>query len=242
MAPGGKTGTVALTGRQYFYDGDGVTVLIRVSGEEALASDGGVMAGRLEDANIDVWGGTRAAAAWADLLKAFHLREIDGRIVGRRPITQAEQLASDIASAMLMADGLRYLAPPERESPLIRQLYTFLDRSHLNYTRRPTIKLPLGSQVRPTAKVETPQRSVLVQAVGGTEAGIDHALSLVQRVDRANYNFNQRLVLLKGGPDDWPADTLDILSDHTPVGFSDQMKAVDSFLLRNTVLPRPVAL
>ncbi|MEU8711646.1 hypothetical protein [Streptomyces sp. NPDC048663] len=240
MTPGGKPGTVALTGRQYFADGDGVTVLIRVSGDDALASDGGKTAARLADAGVDVWGTTRAAVAWTELLAAFQLREVDGRIVGRRPLKQAEQLASDIASAMLTADGLRWMVAPERESPLIRQLYTFLDATDLHYSKRPTIKLPRGSQVRPTAQVDTPSRSVIVQAVGGTEAGIEHALSLVQRIGRANYEFNQRLVLLKGVPQDWPADHLDVLADHSPVGFSAQMDQVKQFLTTDKKLPRPL--
>jgi len=109
-APGGRPGTVALAGRQFFANGDGVTVLMRVSGDEALASDGGSTAARLADAGVDVWGTTRAAAAWTELLSAFNLREVDGRIAGRRPLGQAEQLASDIASAVLTADGLRWMA------------------------------------------------------------------------------------------------------------------------------------
>ncbi|MEW1861783.1 hypothetical protein AB0399_15655 [Streptomyces sp. NPDC088194] len=239
MAPGGRSGTVALTGRQYFADGDGVTVLIRVSDDDALASDGGITATRLADAGVDVWGTTRAATAWAELLASFKLREVDGRIVGRRPVRQAEQLASDIASAMLTADGLRYLAVPERESKLIRQLYEFLDSGHYQYTRRPIIKLPLGSEVRPTARVDAPQRPVLIQAA---DAGIDHALSLVQRIDKADYGFNQRLVLLRGTPEDWPADHLDLLADHSPVGFSSHMEQVQGFLRANRELPRPVTI
>ncbi|WP_163013268.1 hypothetical protein [Streptomyces fungicidicus] len=242
IAPGNKPGTIALTGRQYFADGDGVTVLIRVSGNDALASDGGRTAARLADAGIDVWGTTKAAAAWTELLAAFHLREVDGRIVGRRPVKQAEQLASDIASAMLTADGLRWMVAPERESPLIRQLYDFLDAAHMHYTKRPTIRLPRGSQVRPTARVDAPTRPVIIQAVGGTEAGIEHALSLVQRIGRADYDFNQRLVILKGVPQDWPADHLDVLADHSPVGFSAQMGKVKNFLTADADLPRPLAL
>ncbi|MFF3879069.1 DUF1828 domain-containing protein [Streptomyces sp. NPDC001978] len=240
IAPGGRPGTIALTGRQYFADGDGVTVLIRVAGDDALASDGGKTVARLADAGVDVWGTTRAAAAWTELLAGFNLREVDGRIVGRRPVKQAEQLASDIASAMLTADGLRWMVAPERESPLIKQLYDFLDSAHLHYTRRPTIKLPHGSQVRPTAKVDAPSRPVIVQAVGGAEAGIEHALSLVQRIGRADYAFNQRLVLLKGTPENWPADHLDVLADHSPVGFSAQMDQVQRFLTADVELPRPL--
>ncbi|MER6114031.1 hypothetical protein [Streptomyces hirsutus] len=242
IAPGSKPGTIALTGRQYFADGDGVTVLIRVSGDDALASDGGKTTARLADAGIDVWGTTRAAAAWTELLAAFHLREVDGRIVGRRPVKQAEQLASDIASAMLTADGLRWMVAPERESPLIRQLYDFLDAARMRYTKRPTIRLPRGSQVRPTARVDAPTRPVIIQAVGGAEAGIEHALSLVQRIERADYGFNQRLVILKGVPQDWPADHLDVLADHSPVGFSAQMDKVQNFLKENAELPRPLTL
>ncbi|MEU5243426.1 hypothetical protein AB0G81_04800 [Streptomyces asoensis] len=240
IAPGGRPGTLALTGRQYFADGDGVTVLIRVAGDDALASDGGKTAARLADAGVDIWGTTRAAAAWTELLAAFQLHEADGRIVGRRPLKQAEQLASDIASAMLTADGLRWMVAPERESLLIRQFYNFLDATDLRYSKRPTIKLPRGSQVRPTAQVETPARPVIVQAVGGTEAGIEHALSLVQRISRANYDFNQRLVLLKGASQDWPADHLDVLADHSPVGFSTQMNLVQEFLTEDRELPRPL--
>ncbi|WNI15917.1 hypothetical protein [Actinacidiphila sp. ITFR-21] len=56
---------------------------------------------------------------------------------------------------------------------------------------------------------------------------MDHALSLVQRIDRANFEFDQRLVLLRGGPGDWPADTFDILADYTPIAFPEQMRAVN---------------
>ena len=179
MAPGGRPGSVALTGRNFFADGDGVTVLIRVSGEEALASDGGVMATRLADAGVDLWGGTRASAAWTELLAGYHLREVDGRIVGRRPVAQAEMLASNIASAMLTADGLRWMAAPERESRMVQQVYNFLDLRRYSYSKRPTIKLPHGSTVRPTASIQTPDRPVLVQAVGGSEQSIEHALAVV---------------------------------------------------------------
>ncbi|WP_052850948.1 hypothetical protein [Streptomyces avicenniae] len=241
MAPGGRPGSVALTGRQFFADGDGVTVLIRVSGDEALASDGGETAVRLADAGIDVYGGTRAAGAWESILKAFDLRELDGRIVGRRPLAQADALAADIASAMLTADGLRWMASSPRDSQLIRQLYDFLDHARLAYTRRPKVTLPRGSVVRPTARVDTPDRSVLVQVAGATEQSIEHALSVVQRVHRARYAFNQRLVLLKGGPEDWTADHLDLLAEHSPVAFSRRMEQVDGFLKRDEALPPPLS-
>lgn len=239
-APGGRPGSVALTGRQFYADGDGVVVLIRVSGDEALASDGGKTATRLADAGVDVWGPTRASTAWREILTAFRLHEVNGRMVGRRPLAQADALASDIASAMLTADGLRWLAKPERENKLVQQLYDFLDHTQLRFSRRPSIELPRGSKVRPTARVEAPQRSVLVQAVGATEQSIEHALSLVQRIGRADYEFNQRLVLLKGHPEEWPADHLDLLSDHTPVGFSSRMDEIESFLQHDRPLPRPL--
>lgn len=239
-APGGRPGTVSITGRQYFADGDGVTVLIRVAGEEVLASDGGATAARLADAGVDVWRkGARAAEAWESILTSFCLREIDGRMVGRRPLAQAETLASDIASAMLTADGLRWLAAPDRESRLVAQLYEFLDHTRLGYARRPVVQLPRGSKVRPTARVDAPDRPVLVQAVGSSEQSMEHALSLVQRVDRANYGFNQRLVLLKGGPSDWSADHLDLLADHSPVVFSQHMGVIEGFLRGNEEIPRP---
>ncbi|MFI6347241.1 hypothetical protein [Streptomyces sp. NPDC050560] len=240
FAPGGRPGTVSLTGRQYFADGDGVRVLIRVAGEEALASDGGVMAARLTDAGVDIAGSTRAGAAWREILAQFELRELDGRIVGRRPLRQADQLASDIASAMLTADGLRWLALPERESKLTKQLYDFLRAEKFSFTRRPTISLPRGSKVKPTARVTTPKREVLIQTVAGGEQGIEHALSLVQRIDRASYTFDQRLVLLKGVPGEWPADHLDLLAEHTPVGFSARMEQVQAFLGKGKKLPSPV--
>ncbi|MEV7492224.1 hypothetical protein AB0O08_15895 [Streptomyces anulatus] len=240
VAPGGRPGTVSLSGRQYFADGDGIRVLIRVAGEEALASDGGVMAARLTDAGVDIAGSTRAGTAWREILAQFELRELDGRIVGRRPLKQAEQLASDIASAMLTTDGLRWLALPERESKLTKQLYDFLRAGQFPFTRRPTISLPRGSKVKPTARVTTPKREVLIQAVAGGEQGIEHALSLVQRIDRANYGFDQRLVLLKGVPEEWPADHLDLLAEHTPVGFSDRMEQVQGFLGKGKALPSPV--
>ncbi|NEB18749.1 hypothetical protein [Streptomyces coelicoflavus] len=240
IAPAGRPGTVTLTGRAYFADGDGVTVLLRTSGGDALASDGGVMAARLADVGVDVWGPTRAATAWTETLSAFKLHEVDGRIVGRRPINQAAALASDISSAMLTTDGLRWLAAPERESKLVRQFYQFLDGARFAYDRRPTIELPRGAKVRPTARVNTSGRSVLVQAVGGTEQALEHALSLVQRIERANYAFDQRLVLLKGDPTGWPPDHLDLLADHAPVGFSDRMDQVGQFLKKGTPLARPV--
>ncbi|MER7463284.1 hypothetical protein [Streptomyces sp. NPDC097981] len=48
------------------------------------------------------------------------------------------------------------------------------------------------------------------------------------------------LVLLKGNPHAWPADHLDLLADHTPVGFSDRMDAVTRFLKEGAPLERPV--
>lgn len=240
VAPGGRPGSVALTGRQFYADGDGVTVLIRVAGGDALASDGGRTAARLADAGIDVWGTTRAATAWEEILAAFRLKEVDGRMVGRRPLDQAEALASDIAAAMLTADGLRWLAAPERENKLVKQLYAFLDGTQLRFSRRPSIELPRGSTVRPTARVEAPARPVLVQAVGATEQSIEHALSLVQRIGRADYAFNQRLVLLKGRPEEWTADHLDLLSDYTPVGFSSRMDQIERFLQHDQPMPRPL--
>ena len=240
MAPAGRPGSVALTGRQFFADGDGVTVLIRASGGEALASDGGAMSTRLADAGVDVFGSTRAAGAWDAILEDFHLHEIDGRIVGRRPLEQAEALASDIASAMLTADGLRWMAARERDSKLVRELYSFLDHVHLRYDRRPVIKLPRGSQVRPTARVAAPGRPVLVQVVGQGDQSLEHALSLVQRVGKADFDFNQRLVLLRGAPESWSADHLDLLADHAPVGFSTRMEQVDGFLRRDQSIPRPL--
>jgi hypothetical protein len=64
----------------------------------------------------------------------------------------------------------------------------------------------------------------------------------LQRLDKADFEFNQRLVLLRGAPSDWPADTLDILADHTPIGFSANMPDVNKFLVKNDALPRPIAL
>lgn len=240
VAPAGRPGSIALTGRMFYADGDGVTVLMRVAGDDALASDGGVAVTRLADAGVDVWGTTRASHAWSQILTSFHLREVDGRMVGRRPIAQADILAHDIASAMLTADGLRWLAGHERENKLARQLYDFLDRTRLKYARRPSIELPRGSTVRPTARVSAPRRQVIVQTVSPSEQGMEHALSLVQRIDRASYGFNQRLVLLQGRPEEWPADHLDLLADYTPVGFSTQMRAVEGFLQQECPLPKPL--
>lgn len=239
-APGGRPGTVAFTGQLFFADGDGVRVLIRISGDDALVSDGGVAAVRLDDAGIDIHGETRAAAAWAQILAEFGLREADGRIVGRRPVSQVEQLASDVASAMLTADGLRWLAPPPRENKLTRQLYDFLAEGSYKFDRRPTITLPRGSTVRPTAAVKATGRDVFIQAVGNGEQGIEHATSLVQRIGRAEYALNQRLVLLRGTPEDWSADHLDLLADHTPVAFSTRMDRLAAFLREGVMPPSPV--
>ncbi|MFJ3636115.1 hypothetical protein [Streptomyces sp. NPDC090112] len=173
------------------------------------------MATRLADAGVDVWGPTRAATAWAETLGDFRLDEVDGRIVGRRSLEQAESLVSDISSAKLTIDGLRWLAAPERDSKLVRQLYAYLDDARIAFDRRPTVELPRGAKVRPTARINLPKRTVLVQAVGGSEQGLEHALSLVQRIERADYAFDQRLVLLKGSAQAWPADHLDLLADHT---------------------------
>ncbi|MEU9097327.1 hypothetical protein [Streptomyces sp. NPDC048361] len=160
--------------------------------------------------------------------------------MGRRPLEQAATLVSDLSSAMLTTDGLRWLAAPERDSKLVRQLYAYLDDARIAYDRRPTVELPRGARVRPTARINLPKRTVLVQAVGGSEQGLEHALSLVQRIERADYAFDQCLVLLKGNPQTWPADHLDLLADHTPVGFSDRMDAVTRFLKEGTPLERPV--
>jgi hypothetical protein len=60
------------------------------------------------------------------------------------------------------------------------------------------------------------------------------------KVDRAGFGRNQRLVLLKGVPDDWSADHLDLVADFAPVGFSSHMKAVTDFLNGGIIPPRPV--
>ncbi|MEC4570164.1 hypothetical protein [Streptomyces virginiae] len=240
IAPAGRPGTVALTGRSYFADGDGVTVLLGVSGDDALASDGGTMATRLADAGVDVWGPTRAATAWAQTLGDFRLGEVDGRIVGRRSLEQAESLVSDISSAMLTIDGLRWLAAPERDSKLVRQLYAYLDDARIAFDRRPTVELPRGAKVRPTARINLPKRTVLVQAVGGSEQGLEHALSLVHRARGLRLRpaprtaEGQRASLARRPPRP--------LADHTPVGFSEHMDAVTRFLKEGTPLERPVTL
>ncbi|WP_432051229.1 hypothetical protein [Streptomyces xiamenensis] len=239
MAPASRPGSVALTGREYFANGDGVTVLVRASGDEALASDGGHMVGRLADAGVDVYGQTRAAGAWDAILEDYRLVEMDGRIVGRRPLAQAEQLVSDVAGAMLTTDGLRWMVGPRRDSQLVQDLYRLLDRAHLKYDRRPTIQLPKGTQVKPTARVAAEGRAVLVQVAGQGDPGVEHALSVAQRVERANYGFNQRLTLLNGTVETWAADHLDLLADHSPVAFSADMQPVEDFLVRGVEIPRP---
>jgi len=236
IAPGGKPGTVALTGGLFFSDGDGVTVLLRVSGQEVLASDAGVAAMRLIDAGVDLGSG-RAAKAWAEILDGYHLREIHGRITGRRSVHCVGALVADIAGAVLTSDSLKWLAQGGRESPLERSLYAFLSSAHLEYQKRPSVRLPRGGEVRPTARVSAPQRDVLVQAAGSKQAA-EHALVLVQQLARAQYSPDQRFVLLGGNADQWSPDQLDLLADNASVGFASDMRLVDAFLKEGKSPPR----
>ncbi|WP_030601563.1 hypothetical protein [Streptomyces fulvoviolaceus] len=236
VAPGGKPGTVALTGGLFFSDGDGVTVLLRVSGQEVLASDAGVAAMRLLDAGVDLGGG-RAAKAWAEILDGYHLKEIHGRITGRRSIRCAGALVADVAGAALTTDSLRWLAQGGRESTLERSLYAFLSSAHLEYQKRPSVRLPRGGEVRPTARVNAPKREVLVQAASSKQAA-EHALVLVQQLARARYSRDQRFVLLDGNVDQWSPDQLDLLADNASVGFASDMRMVDAFLKEGKNPPR----
>lgn len=236
IAPGGKPGTVALTGGLFLSDGDGVTVLVKVVGQEILASDAGVAAMRLMDAGVDLSSG-RAGKAWDEILDGYHLREIHGRITGRRSIHCASALVADIAGAVLSTDSLKWLAQGGRESPLERSLYAFLSSAHLKYQKRPSVRLPRGGEVRPTARVTAPKREVLVQAAASKQAA-EHALVLVQQLSRARYSPDQRFVLLSGSADDWSPDQLDLLADNTPVGFASDMRMVDLFLKEGKAPPR----
>ncbi|MFE6905496.1 hypothetical protein [Streptomyces erythrochromogenes] len=96
------------------------------------------------------------------------------------------------------------------------------------------MELPRGAKARPTARINLPKRTVLVQAVGGSEQGLEHALSLVQRIEGADYTFDQRLVLLEGNLQARPADHLDHFADPSPVGVSDRMDAVSRLLKEGT--------
>ncbi|MFJ9343458.1 hypothetical protein ACIRP0_29825 [Streptomyces sp. NPDC101733] len=236
VAPGGKPGTVALTGALFFSDGDGVTVLLRVVGQDVLASDAGVAAMRLIDSGVDLNSG-RASKAWDEILDGYHLKEMHGRITGRRSIQCAGALVADIAGAVLSTDSLKWLAHGGRESPLERSLYAFLSSASLDYQKRPSVRLPRGGEVRPTARVIAPEREVLVQAASSKQAA-EHALVLVQQLARASYTLDQRFVLLSGNASEWSPDQLDLLADSTPVGFSSDMGAVDRFLKEGWKPPR----
>lgn len=236
IAPGGRPGTVAITGGLFLSDGDGVTVLLRVVGQEVLASDAGVAAMRLSDAGVDLGAG-RASKAWAEILDGYHLKEIHGRITGRRSIQCAGALVADIAGAVLSVDSLKWLAQGGRESPLEKSLYAFLNSAHLEFQKRPSVRLPRGGEVRPTARVSAPKREVLVQAASSKQA-VEHALVLVQQLARASYSTEQRLVLLSGRADEWSPDQLDLLADNAPVGFATEMRMVDRFLKEAKAPPR----
>ncbi|MDQ3577721.1 MAG: hypothetical protein M3443_09025 [Actinomycetota bacterium] len=218
FASAGRPGAYALNSGHYFADGDGVSVLLRMTGDDALVSDGGVMKQRLADAQVDLTG-DKAKSAWDGILRDFGLHEADDRVVGRKPASAIVSLLTDVVDAMLTLDGLKVLAKQPQQSRLERQLYTFLDDSaKLKYERHPTVRMPRGAAVRPTALVHGPNRDVYVQTTS-TREGIEHAAFVAGVLKRAAVDMNQRLVVLKGSRGDWQADYVDLVADAALVGF-----------------------
>ncbi|MCK8680210.1 hypothetical protein [Streptomyces lichenis] len=145
---------------------------------------------------------------------------------------------ADVAGAVLSADSLKWLAQGGRESALERSLYTYLRAVDLEFQKRPSVRLPRGGEVRPTARVKAPKRTVLIQAASSKQ-NAEHALTLVQQLARAQFSIDQRFVLLSGSADQWSPDQLDLLADNSIVGFSADMDAMDQFLLSGAAPSRP---
>lgn len=223
IAPAGRPGVLALNSGHYFADGDGVSVLLRLSGTDALVSDGGVMKHRLVDAQVDIKT-ERVRQAWDATLQDFGLHEADDRVVGRKPAEQVVTLLGDLVDAMLTLDGFKVLAKRAQPSRLERQLYTFLselaDTKQLRYERHPIVLMPAGTKVQPTAKVETPERDVYLQTA--TKDTLGRATYVAAALRQAQFGVNQRLVVLKGRRADWSQDHLDLLTSEARVGFMDE--------------------
>lgn len=223
LNPAGRPGVLALNSGHYFADGDGVTVLLRMSGADALVGDGGTMKIRLADAKVDMTA-ERARQAWESTLRDFGLHEVDDRIVGRKPADQLPSLLTDIVDAMLTLDGLKVLAKRAQASRLERQLYTFLDElvdtKRVRFERHPQVLMPAGAKIRPTARVETPQRDVYVQTA--TKDTIDRAMFFAAALKQTAFDVDQRLVVLRGRKVDWPQDYLNMIENDARIGFMDE--------------------
>jgi hypothetical protein len=217
VEPAGRPEVWALNSGHYFGDGDGVSVLLRISGNDALVSDAGAMVSRLTDAQVDLTS-ERVKHAWATTLQDFGLHETDNRVVGRKPATQLIPLLHDLVDAMLTLDGLKVLARRPQLSRLERELYNFLDETvKLPYEPHPTVKMPHGALVRPTALVEAPTRLVYMQTASKTN--VSRATLVSSVLKHANFDKNQRLIVLKGRRSEWASDYVDLLSDSALVGF-----------------------
>jgi hypothetical protein len=217
--PAGRPEVLALDSGHFFADGDGVSVLLRMSGEDALVSDGGAMKHRLSDAQVDLTG-ERARGAWASTLRDFGLEEIDDRVVGRKHASALVPLLADLVDAMLTLDGLKVLARRPQLSRLERQLYSFLsDSVRLPFKQHPTVRMPQGTEIRPTAKVEAPGRDIYVQTA--SQEGVGRATYVTKALKLADIGLTQRMIVLKGRRADWAQDYVDILGDDATVGFMD---------------------
>lgn len=213
----GRSDVWALHSGHYFGDGEGVSVLLRVSDTDALASDGGAMVTRLADAQVDLKA-ERAGNAWTTTLQDFGLREVDDRVVGQKPLSQLLPLLHDLVDAMLTLDGLKVLARRRQVSRLDRELYTFLEQTvKLPYEAHPTVKMPHGTSVRPTALVSAPDRQLYMQTA--TQDTIGRATLVTSVLAHAHFEKKQRMVVLKGRRAEWGDDYVDLLSSSALVGF-----------------------
>lgn len=229
---GGRPDVFALNSGHYFADGDGVSLLLRFTGDDVLVSDGGVMKLRLHDAQVDL-SSERARAVWNGTLRDFELVEADDRIVGRKGASSLMALLTDLVDAMLTLDGLKVLARQPQMSRLERQLYTFLDEAAvpLTYEKRPRVQMPRGTEVRPTALVHAPGRDIYVQTTSNKD-NVSRASFVVEVLRRANIDLNQRLVVFKGTQGDWEADYVDLLSELAMVGFMERPRQLTELLLQ----------
>lgn len=226
----GRPGVLALDSGHFFADGDGVSVLLRISGDDALVSDGGVMKHRLADAQVDL-NGERVRGAWMSMLADFGLVEIDDRVVGRRPTAGLVPLLTDLVDAMLTLDGLKVLARRPQLSRLERQLYLFLAESvRLPFKQHPTVRMPQGTEIRPTAKVEAPGRDIYVQTA--SQDGVGRATYVTKALKLADIGLTQRMIVLKGRRADWAQDYVDILGDDARVGFMDDTIGLRSMFMK----------
>lgn len=201
-------GTLLVTTDRCFADGDTISLLVQHgTGGHLAVSDGGLVTSRLELHGIQWRGTTRSSRAWEEILRAYGVEEMNGRIYLRGDTDHAPSLLSQVADAALALDSLIHAFAPGQESRTFVDQVTQWLRDEITGAEIEQ-QVPIRDRQTPdthqfTAKVTTGTRSVLVKAVGGRASDTARASAL-----RASFDFSRI------SPDDWPPQTrLAIVND-----------------------------